>query len=397
VIEPTVIRLAGQDFAVVIDEVAPPVGAPAMFPRTEPRRGSRGGGDPAYVMVTLADSGRSEHECRSSLLTAGAKAAVLSGAVRIGRAALRDMLAQADPGVLTNRDMARFGTELARALLPRSVRDGLATMGRRPLVIVHDREASRVPWEALRVGDAHPALECGLSRRYASDGLTVARWREDRSPSSRTRVLMVVNPTLDLAGAAQEGNALRRILLDAGAGVDVLEGRDATRRRLLAEVGSGEYDILHFAGHGYFNAADPGRSGLVCAGSDVLRGEDLDGIGDLPSLVFFNACEAARVRRRRVRGRPRLFGLRKSSGLAEAFLDGGVANFVGTHWPVGDEAALAFSTRFYERLLGSAPLGASLLAARRRVFELDSIDWADYVHYGNPAFVVGRGPHEDET
>ncbi|MCK7508546.1 MAG: CHAT domain-containing protein [Desulfobacterales bacterium] len=30
---------------------------------------------------------------------------------------------------------------------------------------------------------------------------------------------------------------------------------------------------------------------------------------------------------------------------------GGVANFLGTHWPVGDQAAFAFSTRFYERLL----------------------------------------------
>jgi pimeloyl-ACP methyl ester carboxylesterase len=395
-IQPTVNRLAGQDFAVVVDEVAPAAG-PAVLPPNETRRRSRSGVDPAYLMVTLADHGRSEHECRSSLLTAGAKAAVLSGAVRISRASLRDLLAQADPGVLTNRDMARFGAELARSLLSRSVREGLGAMGRRPLVIVHDREASRVPWEALRIGNGHPALERGLSRRYASEGLTVARWREDRRPSSRTRVLMVVNPTLDLAGAAQEGAALRRILLDAGASVDLLEGRSATRRRLLAEVGSGEYDILHFAGHGFFDVADPGRSGLVCAGGDVLRGADLSGIGDLPSLVFFNACEAARVRRRRVRGRPRLFGLRKSSGLAEAFLDGGVANFVGTHWPVGDDAALAFSTRFYERLLGSTSLGESLLAARRRVFELDSIDWADYVHYGNPSFVVGATPNGDET
>jgi hypothetical protein len=396
-IQQTVSRLAGQDFAVVVDEVTSAAGAPALPRRTETRRRSPNAGDPTYLMVTLADHGRSEHECRSSLLTAGAKAAVLSGAVRVGRASLRDLLARADPGALTNRDMARFGAELARTLLPRTVREGLAAMCRRPLVIVHDREASRVPWEALRVGDAHPALERGLSRRYASDGLTVARWREDRRPSERMRVLMVVNPTLDLAGAAQEGAALRTILLDAGASVDVLEGRDASRRRLLVEIGSGEYDILHFAGHGFFDPEDPGRSGLVCAGGDVLRGADLNGIGDLPSLVFFNACEAARVRRRRMRGRQRLFGLRKSSGLAEGFLDGGVANFVGTHWPVGDDAALAFSTIFYERLLGRAPLGESLLAARRRVFELGSIDWADYVHYGNPAFVVGSGPDEDET
>jgi CHAT domain-containing protein len=78
--------------------------------------------------------------------------------------------------------------------------------------------------------------------------------------------------------------------------------------------------------------------------------------------------------------------LRRSSSLAEAFLDGGVANFIGTHWPVGDDAALAFSTAFYQQLLDGRPLGSAMLAARRRVFEFGSIDWADYVHYGNPAF-----------
>jgi len=141
-------------------------------------------------------------------------------------------------------------------------------------------------------------------------------------------------------------------LVASGAQVDYLEGREASRARLLSEIGSGAHDILHFAGHGFFEASDPARSGLVCASGDVLRGADLQGVGDLPALVFFNACEAARVRRRGPRtSRQRLFGLRRSSSLAEAVLDGGVANFVGTHWPVGDEAALAFSTRFYDRLL----------------------------------------------
>ncbi len=390
-------RLAGQDLAVVIDEAA---SVPEAAQRRVPARRSRGSGaapDPVYLLVTLAERGRSEYECRSSLLTAGAKAAVLSGTVGIGRGELHSLLSLADPATLSSRAIARFGSQLARLTLARSVRDGLATMSSRPLVIVHDREASRIPWETLRVGDSHPALERGLSRRYASDGLSVARWREDRRPGSQPRVLVVVNPTLDLPGAEREGAALQGILTGAGARVDCLQGRDASRRRLLSDITSGEYDILHFAGHAFFDATDPGRSGLVCAGSDVLRGADLDGRGDLPPLVFFNACEAARVRRIAVRGRRRLFGLRRSSGLAEALLDGGVANFVGTHWPVGDDSALAFSTCFYERLLGGARLGESMLAARRRVFEQESIDWADYVHYGNPAFRLGAPTDGDET
>jgi CHAT domain-containing protein len=178
-----------------------------------------------------------------------------------------------------------------------------------------------------------------------------------------------------------------------GADVDVLSGAAATRDALLRAIGAGCHDVLHFAGHGFFDAGNPGRSGLVCAGQEVLRGADLDGLGDLPALVFFNACEAARVRKPRGTQGQRLFAFRRSTSVAEAFLAGGVANFLGTHWPVGDQAALAFSTSFYQRLLEAAPLGDCVLAARRRVLALDSIDWADYVLYGSPDFTVGNPDH----
>jgi pimeloyl-ACP methyl ester carboxylesterase len=384
-------KLAGDDFKVVVDEVAPASDRPEAQGR-KPARRTRTEPDPAYLLVSLTDSGRSEHECRASLLTAGAKAAVLSGSVRVNRSELRETLALANPGTLTPRGLARYGAALARMLLARPVREGLESVSRRPLVIVHDRESSRVPWEVLGVGDAHPALTQGLSRRYASEGLTVARWREDRHPGDKPRVLLVVDPTLDLPGASREGAALRRILDTAGAPVNCLTGREATRARLLREIGAGGHDILHFAGHAFFDATDPGKSGLVCAGTEVLRGSDLDGVADLPSLVFCNACEAARVRKPSLSGARRLLGLRRSSSLAEAFLDGGVANFIGTHWPVGDDAALNFSTTFYGRLLEGHPLGDAMLAARRRVFDLGSIDWADYVHYGNPAFRFANTP-----
>jgi pimeloyl-ACP methyl ester carboxylesterase len=391
-------RLAGDDFEIVVDEampVAPAVTAGRARAATTRRTGAAA--DPVYLLVTLQESGRSDWECRSSLLTAGAKAAVLSGAIRVGRSELRRTLEQVAPGSLSPRELARFGAVLARTLLPTTIRDGLESMIRRPLVIVHDREASRIPWETLRVGDVHPSLERGLSRRYASEGLSVARWREDRRPGERPRMLIAVNPTLDLPGASQEGALLRESLHEHGVQLDFIEGRSATRERLLSELAAGTCDVLHFAGHGFFDASQPGRSGLVCADGKVLRGRDLDGIGDLPALVFFNACEAARIRRPAARSRRALSGLERSSSLAESFLDGGVANFIGTHWPVGDDAALGFSTRFYARLLAGAELGEAMLAARRHVHDLRSIDWADYVHYGSHNFSLapqneaGRG------
>jgi pimeloyl-ACP methyl ester carboxylesterase len=381
-------RLSDARLRLVVDEGD---AAQAATARPAARRTAAVRSDPAYLVVTMVEQGRSDYECRSSLLTAGAKAAVLSGTVRLSRKALRAQLSLAESGQLTPPDMARFGTGLARLLLPTTVREGLESMRPRPFVVVHDGEGSRIPWEALRIGEFHPALEGGLTRRYASDALTVARWNEHRTPGARLKVLVVVDPTLDLPGAADEGAALSRMLRARGAEVELLTGAAATRQTLLREFGSGRHDVLHFAGHGFFDPRDPGRSGLVCAGQDVLRGVDLDGLAQLPSLVFFNACEAARVRRPRRRSPARLLAFRRSTSVAEAFLGNGVANFLGTHWPVGDQAALLFSTQFYRPLLDGASLGDCVLAARRRVLELGSIDWADYVLYGSPDFVFAPG------
>jgi CHAT domain-containing protein len=155
---------------------------------------------------------------------------------------------------------------------------------------------------------------------------------------------------------------------------------------VLARLAGERYDVLHFAGHAYFDADEPGSGGLLCAGEEVLRGSDLAPLTNLPALVFCNACEAARVRRRTVR---RALSLRRSASVAEAFLAGGVANFLGTHWPVSDHAALEFSTSLYRQLLQGATLGEAILAARNRVLDLGSLDWADYVHYGAARFQLG--------
>jgi len=390
-------ELEGDEFQLMVDEssTAPPatpgrrtlVSTRAAGASSAPRRH-----DPAYLLVTLAEQGKRDYACRTSLLTAGTKAAVLSGSMTLSRAELKRQLAPLESGTATSDELGRIGAGLARSLLAASVREGLESMQSRPLVVVHDREASRVPWEVLRIGTRHPALGAGLSRRYASETLTVARWRDERGASDSLRMLLVADPTQDLPGAAAEGQALQDLLAGRDVTLDVLSGHDASRARILEALGDGSFDVLHFAGHAFFDGDDPGKGGLVCSGKEVLRGADLDGIGNLPALVFCNACEAARVRRRRARGpgirqADRWFGLRRTmTGVAEAFLAGGVANFLGTHWPVGDDAAFAFSSELYESLLQGDSLGDAVLAARRRIAAIPSLDWADYIHYGSPEF-----------
>jgi CHAT domain-containing protein len=238
----------------------------------------------------------------------------------------------------------------------------------------------------------------------------VAKWLEARRRDEKLRVLLVVNPTGDLDGAAEEGERVQTLFKNRR---DVIctevRGDEATRPRLLELFRSGKFDVVHYAGHAFFDAAAPARSGLICAPPDrdnpaVLSGADLAGLGQLPMLIFLNACESARVRGIPDRGRKksrtdgkktRTDGKKKhpdrvraAVSAAEALMRGGVANFVGTYWPVGDASALAFATSFYTSVLAGEPLGPAVTKARKKVHESGSGDWADYIHYGSPNFVL---------
>jgi CHAT domain-containing protein len=205
-------------------------------------------------------------------------------------------------------------------------------------------------------------------------------------------LLLVVNPTGDLSGAEAEGARIRE-LFGSHPGVNIVERhqQEATKAVLRDDFCSGQYDVIHYAGHAYFDSVHPARSGLLCAGQEVLSGMDLAGLGPLPSLIFFNACEAARIRRGSAIPHKRLPLRRRveqNVGLAEAFLRGGAANYVGTYWPVGDAAANTFAEVFYTAVMNGQALGPAISAARRAVQKIQSIDWADYILYGSADFVL---------
>ena len=123
----------------------------------------------------------------------------------------------------------------------------------------------------------------------------------------------------------------------------------------------------------------------------MLRGRDVAELPRAPALVFFNACESARIRRRDL-SRKRSGELRLTAGVAEALLRGGVAQFVGTYWSVGDEGAARFATTFYRALLAHLPIGTAVDTARRELAKAGLVDWADYLHFGARNFQLKVAP-----
>lgn len=188
---------------------------------------------------------------------------------------------------------------------------------------------SRVAWETVQIGGVAPSLKGGLTHRYDGGVLSVAKWREASPQTPGLNVLVVADPTGDLKNAEEEGERIKQ-LFDRMPGVrmTILRKQQATHRELLLRFQSGEFDVVHYAGHAFFDPENRARSGIVCADREVLSGTDLASLSKLPSLVFFNACEAARVRRAGSGEDATQEPTRGTIGFAESFLAGGVANYL---------------------------------------------------------------------
>lgn len=378
------------------------------------RAAERQGAEPIYLIARRYSLNHPDSQDRgeifeAAVLTGGATAAIVSDLREIDANVLEASLKTVDDGNFDKAGVETLGALIRDSILGEKVAAALTVDESRPLVIVHDAGASRIPWEALSLKRdqkdprvPYPALLGGISRRYMSRDLSVAKWLNSRALDSLLDVLLVVNPTMDLDGADKEGEAVRKILLTVpNARVTVLRHRQATRAKLIEELQSGKFDVLHYAGHAFFDPLARERSGILCHGDEVLSGLDLAGLSSLPALVVCNACQSARVRMQAPAAGRRTVSLKRIKGghkppakeelarnvsFAEAFLRGGIANYIGTHWPVGDDPAAVFAETLYTKLAGHTLMQEAVTEARRAVESKGSKDWADYIHYGDPDF-----------
>jgi hypothetical protein len=182
---------------------------------------------------------------------------------------------------------------------------------------------------------------------------------------STLRVLVVVSsppglPPLDIK--RERANLEAACQRWKGVEVTVLERADsaAIRRHLLEKP----FHVLHFIGHGGFDPAQgegvlffekPGGQPEPVTGQALATFlKDFKTLG----LVFLNACDTARTDSR---------GLNPFSGVAGALVLGGLPAVVAMQFPISDQAAIAFSAAFYQRLAIGAPVDASGVEGRQAV------------------------------
>lgn len=286
--------------------------------------------------------------------------------------------------------IARIGTNLSELLFGKAGSELLREHAGATLVIQHDVESASIPFETLRVEDPKLGSKAGV---LGLAGGIVRRpsLRQDLLPplpkrpprTGKLKLLLVVDPTENLQSARDEAAAIRTKLADGEVVVNQdLTGKAATTRALLAALEDPSYDVLHFAGHAFFNQLGESGSGLKCADGDLLL-KDLKGRAIGPRIVFFNACQSARVRGESI---PLV-----TQALAEYVLASGVEAYLGTLWSVLDNAAAHFAVQVYRELAKGKKLHEAVVTARNLLFDNGNRDWANYVLYGSGSFQLKTG------
>lgn len=368
--------------------------------------------EPAYLLVRTEDDPRNRGAqlWRFALLGPSNRAAVREDTLATTRDHIASLLAPvAADKTPTPSQAADLGRAIAAKLLPPVILADLQDMGHLPMVILHDAEASRIPWETLALPGSKPnqsvlpALSTGLTRRFLASTSVCSRWAASHARTEKIRVLLVVDPTDDLPGATEEAEAIEQTLAkDPRFTLDTpLRKNNATRSAILDKLQSGAFDIVHYSGHAYFDAAHRDACGLLCARNEVLTGKDIATIPKLPFLMILNACQSARTRARtgdgagRSRPAPRIPASPPRT-IAETMLCSGIPNFIGTYWPVSDDGASQFARRFYEAISARENLGNALLAARAAIRKdnnhTNEADRFNYILYGNPAATLAPQP-----
>jgi hypothetical protein len=352
---------------------------------------------PAPTVVTVT---RENDGLRFSALTESA--AIPERAIIVDEALVmevnRQLAGAADPA-----SQRRYGQFLHKLVVPEDLRGHFQSPA--PLVLLLDADTARLHWEMLAEPDAADeaagsdgflGTTRGLTRRLRT---TFAGPPEPPPPRGRVlRVLVVADPAQEarLPGAAREGMEVADLFesfgREDGNQVEVTRlfgPQEANRLDVLLALTERPFDVLHFAGHCFFDEENPPASGWIFSGGARITARELTRIDRVPPFVFSNACESG-ITPERAAGR----GRSAPASFAEEFFARGVSNFVCTAWEIDDAAARAFALRIYRELLGLgaergryATMAQALQAARMELFDPSgSRTWGAYQHYGSPAY-----------
>jgi hypothetical protein len=231
-----------------------------------------------------------------------------------------------------------------------------------------------LPWELLYSRDRREYL-CLGTRSPLVRSFDIPRPRRPLRLGSPLRILVAMASPAGLPPLAldEERRRIERACANLPVEVSFLE--HASPAALYRKLQDQAFHVLHFAGHGGFEAGS-GAGTLIfeCDGSaSPLPGSALgDLLGQFPGLglVLLNACDTARSTRDK--------GLDPFASAASALVMAGLQAVVAMQFPISDGAGVAFSSEFYKCLAAGDPVDVAVVDGRMAIHlrDPDSFEWA---------------------
>ncbi|MEK8020179.1 MAG: CHAT domain-containing protein [Candidatus Parabeggiatoa sp.] len=212
------------------------------------------------------------------------------------------------------------------------------------IILIPVGQLSLLPFHAAWTED-NTAI---TGKRYALNTLTMAYvpnariWIEARKRlervSSLDSLLAVEAPEPVKASPLPNAKYEIKTIASTFNHSQILAGQAATRDAVLNAMKNNT--VLHFACHGYFEAYNPLKSGLVMANDQFLSLEDLLTLPDYKArLVTLSACET---------GISDITLPDEAISLSTGFLQAGAASVVASFWDVFDDTlSMMIMIRFY--------------------------------------------------
>jgi hypothetical protein len=239
--------------------------------------------------------------------------------------------------------------------------------------------APDVPWELLHDGKEFLSLKWPVARR-------ANLLKEPKHPSNKNegslRALVIGDPTDNLPGAAEEARRITGQLQEYGIEVDPYVGSaEIDALMFVSHLIERQYDLIHYAGHAYFDPQDPRRSGLLFSDGPFFA-EELERAMESSAFVFLSACEASATKTQ-----PTIQGYRGNmvDGLAISVLHTGCIGCLGPMWPIDDAYALEFASAFYDSLFAADGVTFSKAVQQARLKLRNTADdfWSAWTLYGD--------------
>ena len=305
---------------------------------------------------------------------------------------------RAVPSEDLNQLIKRVGEEMYRLLMPDQMQNYLYDNECSLIITTNDLE---LPYELMSYRDTFLCLERPVARMPM--GTAFPRTPRVVRTSPKLRFLLIYSdPFKNLPAAEQEIVELEKSLKQdwqEHIEIEVIGPDKATGRQLNEVLRKGTFDVIHYAGHAYFDEEDADLSGLLLFDDDFFRtnnarreqhflAQKIRRLLEGRPLVFLNACQSTRTANEEKPQKVENYLQGPAEGLAAAFIYGGALGCIGANWPIYDTAAAKFATTFYSNVIKGYMIGEAMRRARIEIREKfpNNITWAAFVLYGDPTF-----------